>query len=423
MTKENPNPFGQLLRQAREAAGLSREALAQRVGLDASYIYRIESGNRSPSREATLTLAEALRVADAELNEWLMAAGYAPMPLFALVRGVVRTRGPKPPSETKAGAAADWNTARWAGWLETMGLQEAMIRRLLRAMEGSGLNERQEIASALSHAIARAAETLEAPVHTAVIPAAGGQHQIIASHVMQRLLLGAIGEAAESGISNIIVVLAPGMAESLFMPLKKTFELAIVPTLKLRSVEQAKPQGLGAAILETEALVGTQPFAVLLPDDVVQERIGRTAYSRELRRMMEAASQLEGANLVAVASVSKTRMPQCGVVKVGAKELLPGLRPIAQLVEKPAPLHPIFRSPRTAGIVGRYLLRPAIFPLLRELKEEGAGLVQLTTALERLRQSGQKVYAFELKAGRQDVGEVLDQASGLLGDSLAFRAG
>ena len=417
MTSENQNQFGQLLQQAREAAGLSREALSQLVSLDASYIYRIEIGSRCPSREATLTLAEALRVADENLNEWLMAAGYAPMPLLTAVRGAVRTRGASRRPASGATSASDWDAARWAGWLETVGLQEAMIRRLLQAMETAGLIARQEMAQALSTAITRAAETLEAPVHTAVIPAAGGQHQIIAPHIMQRLLLGAIGEAAESGISKIILVLAPGMAESLFMPLKKALELAILPTIKLHSVVQAKPQGLGDAILTTEELVGAEPFAVLLPDDIVQERIGRTAFPRELRRMMEAFSQLDGANLVAVAVVPKTRMPQCGVVKVGAKEIVPGLLSITQLVEKPAPIHSIFRSPRILGIVGRYLLRSDIFHPLRELKEKGDGLVQLTTALELLRQAGQRIYASELKGERQNIGGVIEQASELMEDS------
>src|SRR5262245_9183530 len=89
------NQFGQLLRQAREAAGLPREALAQRVALDASYIYRLETGDRRPSREAILAFADALAVEGEALNQWLLAGGYAPMPLLTRVRGAVRTRGGK----------------------------------------------------------------------------------------------------------------------------------------------------------------------------------------------------------------------------------------------------------------------------------------------------------------------------------------
>lgn len=415
MAKETQNQFGRLLRQARDAAGLSREQLAQRVELDASYIYRLELGDRHPGRDTTLLLADALAVAGEGLNQWLVAAGFAPMPLLTSVQAAVRTRG----GRRRLGAehSATWDAARWAGQLEAMGLRDAMIGRLLRVMETAEPALQQTISAAISSAIARAVETLEAPVHVAVIPAAGGQHQLVAPHVMQRLLLRAIGEAAGSGISKIVVVLAPGMAESLFAPLREALELAVVPAVKLQSVAQAIPQGLGDAILQAEKLVGAEPFAVLLPDDVVQEQTGRTASPRELRRMMGAFSQLDDAYLVAVASVPKSKMPQYGVVRVGAKEVMPDLLPVVQLVEKPAQSHAILRSARIWGIVGRYLLRPDIFRPLRELSEKGERPVQLTTALEMLRRAGRKVYAFELKAGRQDVGEALGQASELIGDS------
>src|SRR5262249_42134001 len=150
-------------------------------------------------------------------------------------------------------------------------------------------------------AITRAAEAMEAPVHKAVIPAAGGLHQIIAPHVMQSLLLQSIGEATESGITDIILVLAPWMIESLYTPLKDALDLAVAPSIKLQCAQQSSPDGLGDAILQAEEFVGEDPFAVLLPDDVVRERIGRAAYPRELRRMMDTFSQQECAHLVTVA--------------------------------------------------------------------------------------------------------------------------
>jgi UTP-glucose-1-phosphate uridylyltransferase len=67
-------------------------------------------------------------------------------------------------------------------------------------------------------------------------------------------------------------------------------------------------------------VVGQEPFAVLLPDDVVRERIGRTAYPRELRRMMDALRQMEGAQMVAVASVPRSKLSRYGVAKVGSKK-------------------------------------------------------------------------------------------------------
>ena len=85
--------FGPMLREKREAAGMSRHTLAERVGMDASHIYRIEKGGRRPSRESALALAEALGVRDVALDGWLIAAGFAPTPLLGMVRGAVRTRG------------------------------------------------------------------------------------------------------------------------------------------------------------------------------------------------------------------------------------------------------------------------------------------------------------------------------------------
>src|SRR5712691_2232567 len=101
------SPFSILMQQAREAAGLSRAALAQRVGLDVSHIHRMESGDRRPSRESTLALAEALGMTGDTVNTWLLAAGYAPMPLLTLVRGAVRTRGRGHSPGAPPGQAAD----------------------------------------------------------------------------------------------------------------------------------------------------------------------------------------------------------------------------------------------------------------------------------------------------------------------------
>jgi len=413
MDTEELKQFGRLLRQARESAGLSRDALAQRAEMNASYIYRIESGSRRPSRKATFALAEELGVEGESLNNWLLAAGYAPMPLLTRVRGAVRTRGgARRPSPESNQSGLD--RSRWTEWLEAMGLQETAIRRLLRTMETAEAPVREEAARTISAAILCAAEALEAPVRKAVIPAAGGHHQIIASHVMQRLLLRAIGEAAESGVTDIILVLAPGIVDTLYTPLKDALEIAVVPSIKLKCVHQPAPDGLGDAILQAEELIGQETFAVLLPDDVVRERVGRTVYSRELRRMMDTFSQQKCAHLVAVASVPRSKMPQCGVVKVAAKQIIPNVFQINQLVERPELSHPIFRSERIYGIVGRYILSPDIFSTLSKLKQKKERPVQLTNALEQLRQDGQNVCAFELKGTRQDVGEVIEQAGELI---------
>ncbi len=390
------NQLGSLLRQARERIGLSRDELARRIGLDASYIYRLETGARRPSREVALALAEALGIKSDELDQWLITAGYASQPLLTMVRGAVRTRGGRRNSsepDDGSNTSAHWGVARWAEWLEELGLREGTIRRLLQAMETAKITEQQEISRTISTAIVRAAEALESPVRTAVIPAAGGQHRFIAAHVMQRLLLRVIGEALESGISNVILVLAPGMAETTYAPMKGALSLAIAPAINLQYCEQASPDGLGAAVLQAESLVGENTFAILLPDDVVRDRVGRSTHSRELRRMIEAFKQLDaGAHLAAVTSGPKSKMLQGGIARLETKPVCPQVFPIRQLIEKPEPNHPIYRDQQAYGIVGRYLVNHSIFGPLRDLSRKGRHPVQLpvqlTDALDALRKGG-----------------------------------
>jgi UTP--glucose-1-phosphate uridylyltransferase len=295
-----------------------------------------------------------------------------------------------------------------------MGLQDATIGQLLQRLESAGMQERHTVTRAVATTFARLIERLEAPVRTAVIPAAGGQHRLLAQHVMQLLVLRTIREAVESGIGQVILILPAGLGELLYAPVKAALELAVVPPIALRYCEQARPEGLGDAILQAEAFVGEEPFAVLLPDDIVRERMGRTVHAWELRRMMEALRQVPGAQLVAVTAVPRSKMSYGGVVQVEQGESGSTLRPIVTLVEKPHPADPICRAPQVLGIVGRYLLQPAIFGPLHALQAAGQRLLHLTEALEHLRQAGQNIYAFELEGAREDLGHVLGEASALI---------
>lgn len=407
--------FGLLLRQAREKAGLSRERLAQRVGLDASYIYRVETGERRPSRESALALVDALGLGDETMNQWLAAAGYEPVPILSALRAAVRTRGTVRRSAGGPACSPAGDAGAWARRLETIGLREAAIERLLEAMAAASLAEQEEAARAISGTFSRVAEALQSPVRTAVIPAAGGHHRLLAPHVMQHLLLGAIREAAQSGISSVVLILAPGSEEPLYRPIREALSVAVAPALRVQHVQQSRPEGLGDAVLQAKELVGGAPFAVLLPDDVVRARGARTVH-RDLRRMIDLFRRLENAHLVAVTSILKSKMRHCGVARLGAAEIHPRVFPILQLVEKPGPANPVCAAKNIFGIVGRYLLQPNIFAVLNELRKERRR-VELTEALERLRSAGTRVCAYELEATRTDVGEVVEQAGGLIGDS------
>lgn len=412
--------FGELLRQAREAVEMSRDVLAKRVEVNPSYIFRIEKGGRRPSRQVALALGGELGVEGEELNRWLMAAGHAPMALPAMVKAV-RTRGARRLGVTEEGHAGGLDAARRARWLEGMGLDAAMIERLIRAYQTADLSVREETAKAIYRTISRAIETLEAPIHTAVIPVMGETHCLLAPPVIQGLLLRVIAEAVESGITGIILVLPPGTVESLYTPLKEALNLASAPIIKLLYAEQSSSAELGDAILEAESLVGNAPFAVLLPDEVINQRTGRTAYPRELRLMIDKLKRLGQANMIAVASAQKSKLLQRWAVEVGSKAIMAETYPVTQLIEKPSLSHPIPRSGQIFGVVGRYLLQPDIFRILHELKARDGGPLQLATALEKLRSEGETIYAFELKADRQDLGAVFEHAGELLGQTKDVR--
>ena len=142
--------FGGLLRRTREKAGLSRQELGGRVGLDASHIFRIETGDRRPSRESALALADALGLDDQSINEWLLAAGFAPMPLLTALRTAVRTRGTVRTRSAGVAAPSHWDPAVWARRLESIGLRESAVERLMTALGNARLAEQESAARGLA---------------------------------------------------------------------------------------------------------------------------------------------------------------------------------------------------------------------------------------------------------------------------------
>lgn len=413
--------FGGYLRQEREKNGLSREKLAARVGLDVSHVFRLETGGRRPSRDTVLALADALKVNDETVSRLLLTAGYAPVPALGAVRGTVRarggmrSRGPAHNSPLFDDKGALWHASARARRLDSIGLTESAIAGLLDAMSSADLADQQEAAEALSGAFARVSEALESPVRTAVIPVGGGQHRLVAAHVMQRLIIGAIGEAAQAGISEIVLVLAPGTMEALYTPLKQMLDFVVVPQVRLLCCEQPKPEGLGDAILRSESLIQSNPFAVLLPDDVLLERAGKPI-GGELRRMISVWKRLEAASLVSVAPMPRARLLQGGVARLAAKGDRDNAFPILQLAEKPRSGETTSTASNVFGIVGRYVMQPSVFGALHALSDLPRRPLELTEALARLLSEGAALYGYKMAAGRQDIGVVLNEARELIGN-------
>jgi UTP--glucose-1-phosphate uridylyltransferase len=191
------------------------------------------------------------------------------------------------------------------------------------------------------------------------------------------------------------------------VPLKDALDLLAARSVGIRFCVQARSEGLGDAILHAESVAGTEPFAVILPDDVVGDRSRRTTHLRELRHMTETFRELQQSHVLAVTTVSKTKMSRCGVAELPAQEVLPGVRPVNRLLEKPARISAPRGDNRLVGIAGRYVLHSEVFDALRMLKKSRQRPVELTHALEELRRAGRPVYAYEIGARRHDLGEAV----------------
>ena len=133
---------------------------------------------------------------------------------------------------------------------------------------------------------------------------------------------------------------------------------------------QQEPLGLGHAVWCARELVGPEPFALLLPDMLIQHSPGCLA------QMIDAARQLDDvANIIAVEEAPRDHLHMYGVVGIGAQ--LDKVFSITEMVEKPAPE----QAPSNLIVTGRYILQPAIFDLLAAQKRGAGGEIQLTDAM------------------------------------------
>lgn len=156
-------------------------------------------------------------------------------------------------------------------------------------------------------------------------------------------------------------------------------------------VTQAEALGLGHAVLCARAIVGDEPFAVLLPDDLIWNR-GPGA----LRQMAEVAGRT-GASVVAVQDVPREQTGSYGIVATEAFSGREGR--VTAIVEKPRPE----QAPSTLAVVGRYVLSPRIFDLLERQTPGAAGEIQLTDAIAALLRET-PVLAYRFQGTRFDCG-------------------
>ncbi|KTC66060.1 glucose-1-phosphate uridylyltransferase (plasmid) [Legionella adelaidensis] len=166
------------------------------------------------------------------------------------------------------------------------------------------------------------------------------------------------------------------------------------PGIKFTYIRQNQPLGLGHAILCAEHVIGDNPFAVLLADDLIDESqhpclSAMTNYFRE-----------NGQSLVAVQSVAKENVRQYGIVEVSHSSHV--ISQIKNVVEKPAPE----QAPSNLAAVGRYIFNSDIFHYLKETKPDNRGEIQLTDGIQQLLKEN-VVLAYQFAGKRYDCGSKL----------------
>jgi UTP--glucose-1-phosphate uridylyltransferase len=161
-------------------------------------------------------------------------------------------------------------------------------------------------------------------------------------------------------------------------------------------VRQGEPLGLGHAVLVTRNLVGNEPFAVILGDDVID------ATPPALRQMIDVFERVKGP-VLAVERVAPEDISSYGVVAIDESEHLGGrVHRVKDLVEKPRRED----APSDLAIIGRYILTPDIFDALEATARDQTGEIQLTNGLRRLLRD-RAVYVYEIDGVRHDTGNKL----------------
>ena len=256
---------------------------------------------------------------------------------------------------------------------------------------------------------------------TRFLPATKAQPKEMLPLVDKPTIQYGVEEACDSGVPNIVIVTGRGKNAiedhfdvstelEAFLESRGKKDLAdevrkISELINVSYVRQGEPLGLGHAVLVTETIVGNEPFAVILADDVID------ATPPALKQMIEVFERA-GGPVLAVERVPMEQVSSYGVIAgEAAPELGRGVYRVKDLVEKP----PRNEAPSDLAIIGRYILTPDIFASLHATGEDKSGEIQLTNGLRHLLMS-RPIYAYEVNGVRHDTGNKL----GFLKASIYF---
>ena len=268
------------------------------------------------------------------------------------------------------------------------------------------------------------------PVRKAVFPVAGlGTRFLPATKAVPKevlplvdkpLIQYAIDEARAAGITDFIFVTAKGKSAledyfdsspELIRSLKakgktdllKAIEPSNMASGSISYIRQQEALGLGHAVWCARHLVGDEPFAVILPDDVI------AAETPVLRQMVDAYSETSG-NMVAAMQTAPSQISNYGVIDVAEDH--GRLVKMAGMVEKP----PADEAPSNLAVIGRYILSPQVMRNLSAIKQGAGGEIQLTDAIAAEIASGANVYGLRFDGERYDCGS----KAGYLQATVAF---
>jgi len=255
------------------------------------------------------------------------------------------------------------------------------------------------------------------PIRKAVFPVAGlGTRFLPATKAMPKEMLPvvdkpliqyAVEEAVKAGITDLIFItgrhkraiedhfdsmpeLESELEEKGKQEMLRQVRQIIPSNVNCIYIRQPAPLGLGHAVLCAEPVVGNEPFAVLLADDLIDANVPVT------QQLIQAAHANNG-SVLGIQTIAREDSNKYGII--AGKEVSSDTIHVSNIVEKPAPAD----APSDKAVVGRYILEPEIFECLRHVGKGAGGEIQLTDGIAALRES-RNVFGFAYEGTRYDCG-------------------
>jgi len=244
---------------------------------------------------------------------------------------------------------------------------------------------------------------------TRFLPITKAQPKEMLPLVNKPLIQYSVEEAINSGIEQIIIVTALGKRAiedyfdrsfELEDVLEQKGEIKLLQEIRELSnlvdicyIRQKEQLGLGHAVLTAKGIVGEEPFAVLLPDDIIDGKVP------VLKQMIRVYEQYK-TNIIGVEHISSKDTTKYGIIE--PRRISGRIYQVLSLAEKPEPA----QAPSDLGVVGRYILMPQIFDVLEVTPPGKNQEIQLTDALQLLLRQ-QAIYAYEFEGVRYDTGTPL----------------